>query len=649
LLGLQATAQDQARGWIVDQLSFIDRYGVSTARADDAAFFLQEAFRTRGFVSATVDWRVPDGASDRIVLTVDEGVRLTLGTVTVDGNTPEVMPDEAVVELLTADTRERLGLSSSDPVPFVRADLESGLVSIREYYGLLSYLDAEVDLGEASPDPRRGGSVPVSLGVREGKPHRVGAVDTGPPPEPDLTAEFEAAREEFEGAKLTTGTAGLLRQAIDNATRSAGYFDRQITVDVLPARDEGETKVADLTVVADFGPKYSVRDVTVDGNVQVLDLVFEKLFEGLVGQPFDPDEFGDQVRRMLATGAFRKVASEPEPHEDDTLTLALKVEEAPSRRVGVFGGYGSYDGPIIGLELSDLILFGRVQRIDLRGEFSSRGLRGDVRFTDPWFRWSDWSLTANAFGRSREDEGYDLWEAGLALELRREFGERQALSVLASGGYADTTPAGIDPEFLGPQHYLTRSVGLAYEFVQWGRTSTERKGLEARLSADLGSTSSGGDDRFFRTSGKLAYHLPLGPAELGLAARAGFISPLGDGEIPIDLRFFNGGGRSVRSFRERDLGPRNRGFPVGGEFFTAFNAELTAPVWGGVRGAAFADAGNLLPDAGDAGLDDLHYAAGLGLRYDLPIGPLRVDYGLNLNRGENEPSGTWHITFGFAF
>jgi outer membrane protein assembly factor BamA len=503
-------------------------------------------------------------------------------------------------------------------------------------------------MGEPDLDPR-GGSVPVSLRVREGKPHRVGSVTTGPPPEPDLAPEFEAAREEFEGAKLTTGTAGLLRQAIDNATRRAGYFERQIGVEVLPARDEGDARVADLVVDADFGPKYSVRDVTVDGNAQVRDRVFEKLFEPLVGQPFDPDEFDNQVRRMLATGAFRKVASDPEPHEDDTLTLALRVEETPSRRVGVFGGYGSYDGPIIGLEASDLVLFGRVQRIDVRAEYSGRGLRGDVRFTDPWFRWSDWALTADLFGRTRENEGYDLWETGLALELRREFGERQALSVLASAGYADTTSTGIDPEFLGPQSYVPRSAGLAYEFVQWGRTSTERRGLEARASVELGGTSSGGDDRFFRTTGKLAYHLPLGPAEFGLAARAGAITPLGDDEVPIDLRFFNGGSRSVRSFRERDLGPRNQGYPVGGEFFTTFNAELTAPVWGGFRGAAFADAGNLLPDAGDAGLDDLHYAAGLGLRYDLPIGPLRVDYGFNLNRGENEPSGTWHITFGFAF
>ena len=45
----------------------------------------------------------------------------------------------------------------------------------------------------------------------------------------------------------------------------------------------------------------------------------------------------------------------------------------------------------------------------------------------------------------------------------------------------------------------------------------------------------------------------------------------------------------------------------------------------------------------------MHYAAGLGLRYDLPIGPLRVDYGFNLNRERGEPKGTFHIGFGFAF
>ncbi len=126
-------------------------------------------------------------------------------------------------------------------------------------------------------------------------------------------------------------------------------------------------------------------------------------------------------------------------------------------------------------------------------------------------------------------------------------------------------------------------------------------------------------------------------------------------DIPIDERFFNGGSTTVRSFAERDLGPHDNGDPIGGEFFTVFNVEYTFPIYGELQGAAFVDAGNLLPGLDDlfdgvtASFDDMRYAVGLGLRYKLPIGPIRLDYGYNPDRHEDEDTGAFHFSFGFAF
>jgi outer membrane translocation and assembly module TamA len=106
----------------------------------------------------------------------------------------------------------------------------------------------------------------------------------------------------------------------------------------------------------------------------------------------------------------------------------------------------------------------------------------------------------------------------------------------------------------------------------------------------------------------------------------------------------------VRSFGERDLGPHDpRGNPIGGEFYTVFNAEYTFPIWGDLLGAIFVDAGNLLRDARQPSLDDMRYALGVGLRYNLPIGPIRLDYGVNPDRRPDEDFGAFHFSFGFAF
>ncbi len=91
------------------------------------------------------------------------------------------------------------------------------------------------------------------------------------------------------------------------------------------------------------------------------------------------------------------------------------------------------------------------------------------------------------------------------------------------------------------------------------------------------------------------------------------------------------------------------GDPIGGEFFTIFNVEYTFPIYQELLGAVFVDAGNLLPDASSPGLNDMRYAIGVGLRYNLPIGPMRLDYGVNPDPHTDEAFGAFHFSFGFAF
>ena len=136
---------------------------------------------------------------------------------------------------------------------------------------------------------------------------------------------------------------------------------------------------------------------------------------------------------------------------------------------------------------------------------------------------------------------------------------------------------------------------------------------------------------FVRTTARLAYFLPFGPEKktvdlnsraeveesklqhwfrqsmLAFGARVGVIKGVNGSEIPIDERFFNGGANSVRSFGERDLGPHVNGDPIGGEFLSVYNVEYTFPIFGELQGAIFFDAGNLLPNADDAGFADMRY------------------------------------------
>ncbi|PYL64255.1 MAG: hypothetical protein DMF25_07760, partial [Verrucomicrobia bacterium] len=204
------------------------------------------------------------------------------------------------------------------------------------------------------------------------------------------------------------------------------------------------------------------------------------------------------------------------------------------------------------------------------------------------------------------------------------------------------------------------------------------RGFVVNTTLDLASKAFGSEIELARGTARLAYFLSFAPKTLtpgvtedqtvpplqhwfqqsllAFGARAGLVHSLNNSgpdeatTLPIDERFFNGGATTVRSYGERDLGPHDpKGNPIGGEFFTVFNVEYTFPIYGELQGAVFYDAGNLLPTSEEPGVDDMHYAIGAGLRYKLPIGPIRLDYGVNPDRQPGEDIGAFHFSFGFAF
>jgi outer membrane protein assembly factor BamA len=244
--------------------------------------------------------------------------------------------------------------------------------------------------------------------------------------------------------------------------------------------------------------------------------------------------------------------------------------------------------------------------------------------------------------------------------------------------HVEVTSASIDPIFLGRTSYFVNSLGFSQTLDLRDSPLVSPRGFVFNQTLDLALNAFGSDIELVRGTIRASYYLPFAPkaltpgmvedrngtplqhwfqqSSLAFGARLGIAHSLttsGAGEvmaIPIDERFFNGGSATVRSFGERELGPHDsKGNPIGGEFFTVFNAEYTFPIFGELQGALFADAGNLLPNAEDPGLDDMRYALGVGLRYRLPIGPIRLDYGFNPDRHAGEDFGAFDFSFGFAF
>jgi outer membrane protein insertion porin family len=380
----------------------------------------------------------------------------------------------------------------------------------------------------------------------------------------------------------------------------------------------------------------------------------------------------------MQTGLFNVLQINPVPIGNDLLRLEIAAEEAKPKEFGVSVGYGTFPGAIFGVQYRDRDIFGYGRPLTTSVEISQRSYKGEILYEDPFFFDTDFAFKARVAALTFDFDGYSKFELGGRLELTRKIVKQDEAGIVFVVRHVDVTSDGINPRFLGPTSYFANTLGFTNTLDFRDSPLVSPRGFIINNTFDLALNALGSDIEFVRATARVGYYLPFGPkpltpgvvgdvkdtplerwfhgSSIAFGARGGLVHSLTTSgadeatEIPIDERFFNGGNNTVRSFGERDLGPHDpKGNPIGGEFFTVFNIEYTFPIIGELQGALFTDAGNLLPSSEHPSLDDMRYGVGMGLRYKLPIGPIRLDYGFNPDPHEHEDSGAFHFSFGFAF
>jgi outer membrane protein insertion porin family/translocation and assembly module TamA len=114
----------------------------------------------------------------------------------------------------------------------------------------------------------------------------------------------------------------------------------------------------------------------------------------------------------------------------------------------------------------------------------------------------------------------------------------------------------------------------------------------------------------------------------------GNINPAGDdpANVPFSKKYLLGGSTSIRGWGRYEVSPLSgSGLPIGGNTMMAFTSELRASLVGSFGGVLFIDGGNVWEEDWSLDLGDLRYAVGAGVRYQTPVGPIRLDWGYQIN------------------
>ena len=637
-IGAKSFTDVELTAAVAEQIREINENGLTPARADDTAYYLGAFYRKKGFASVEVDCEIRGG---KAALKIQEGPRSLLRGVTFTGN--KSLPDATLWEYFLGATPERLA-KEPEKFPYNAAEVASGADRVRGLYISEGYLDAVVDAAKIDLT-ENGTRASVTVRIEERQRYLFGDVqfhgETRFKREELVKAMIEPVDGPFSATKVTNA-----ERNIQSFLKAHGYYQAEVAV----AADPAKAVRGRVAVRFDVKPGHLFHfdGVTATGTDRLRADFLPKRFAHLKGEKYDPEMLDETFREMLRTGLFKNLRPSLTPVGKDELRIDLTVEEAKAREVGATIGAGSYEGASIGVRLADRNLFGRGRPLSLAVDYSLRGLRGELLYVDPWLFDTRFSLRSRLYSAARDEEGYSKNQIGWRFDLTRKLLPHLEAGLFVEQQSVTLTSAGIDLGQLGPTDYFLTSVGLTASIDYRDNPINPSRGFIFTNAADFSTLD--GEPAFTRYTVRFSYYLPVKKFLFAFGARSGLIAPITDrADIPIDVRYFNGGGTTVRSFAERELGSQSRsGDPLGGEFFTIFNAEMTFPLIRNLQGAAFVDAGNLT-SSDEIGLGDMRYAVGLGLRYKLPIGPLRLDYGVNPSPQANEARGAFHFSFGFAF
>jgi len=637
--GEKSFSEAELRAAQAEALAEIDDKGVTPARADDLAFYVGVFYRKAGFSKVAVDYQI-SGNTLRIVII--EGPRTLIAGVSFVGN--QSIPDATLYDYMIGASPDLL-VREPEKFPYTAADAAAGADRVHGLYLSQGFLESTVDVGApqfSAHDTR----AKLTVRIHEGPRFTIGEVSfEGPVLYP--RADLVAALGQPVAGPFAPGVADSMRRNLESYFKAHGYYQAAVTVTADPkSADHGRVALAfHIRPQGLFRfDSVSVRNET--GHPRLNPHFLPQRFAALKGRVYDPEKLALRYRELLHTGLFESLRVSPRAVSGQEVAIDIAALEAKARELGFTLGAGSYEGASAGLRLGDRDLFGNGRPLSFSADYSQRGLRGEVLYLDPWLFDSAFALRARFFSEARNEMGYSKNRYGGRLEVSRKMLPRLDLGAFVEAAEGTVKSTGIAPDLLGPPHYRIETIGVTQISDFRNDPINPRRGFVVDTAFD-GSTVNG-QPSFLRSTGRISYYLPVGKALLAFGARGGLISATAH-DLPIDVRFFNGGATTVRSFAERELGPKDRHTnPIGGDRFSVFNVEYTLPIKSGFEAAIFGDAGSLHnPD--DPDHNAMRYAIGAGIRYKLPIGPLRLDYGVNPDRRPDEAFGAFHFSFGAAF
>ena len=658
---------------------------------------VREVYVDKGFYLADVTYEIKrkDQSHVDVYFICDEHAKVEVRQIRFLGN--KAVPD--------SELKSAMGTSEGGWLSFITSSgtyredaFERDLLLLQAFYFDKGYIN--VKLGkpvlELSGDKMY---LYITIPIDEGQPFHIGKID--------FKGELLKSRDQMfkimqvkNGDSFSRTRLGQDIQKLNDIYKDAGYA--YVNIQPLTAID-GDKRIVYITFDVQKGNLVYFGKIKVMGNTKTRDKVIRRELRVYEGDLYNQTQLDRSKRLVHALGFFERVelSSKAQEGNPDKMDVTIEVTERATGTFQIGAGFSSVENFIGQAQVAQNNLFGHGTSLQLQAQISSLRQLFSIRYVDPYFLDTKLTFAFSAYNSllfypsfNRTSRGGDLTWGYLFGDHVRVFGTYKLENVQVKqnqagvnlGGFgaaAQLAPGTVSNLF---RSGWTSSIKLALNYDSRNDRQFPTKGMFHSLSLEVADPVIASESVFLRAAGFLRFYQPIwGPFIFRTNIEAGYIFSRSSQGVPIYERYFLGGVNTIRGFNLFALGPRVNvpqsldpnspltQFNIGGNLQLILNMEIEFPIFAAVqiKGVIFFDAGNAYntetaryctspasvsnilevsnPCTPYPTFTNLRYAVGFGFRWVSPIGPLRFEWGIPLNRQAGEDPIVFQFTIGNFF
>ena len=525
--------------------------------------------------------------------------------------------------------------------------LKKDFLLLEKYYQSNGFLNAKIVDWKLSKTPSRFRDI-IDITIDEGVQTKIGSIEFSGDPifnKKSLLKELNLKMEKpLDVTLLEKERETLLIYYTDH-----GYPYTEVRQDVEINEDR---RISIIRYEVQPGTKVQIGEILKVGDVLTSARAIDHAMSLHKGEPFSYNKLIDSRLSLRRMGAFSMVDIEPIglQEKEQVVHLRTKVEERNPFVLDLDGQY-STDANFSGaVRFTNYNSFGWAKQTHLLLRAGLEEARGELGWLDPRFVGTPWQLSISGWSNYDKEPIQTSLQHGGGFSVFRQFSRIGFLNRYELARTHILSGSTNDPSAL--RDNTLSKVITSGSYDNRDHYGDPSRGIFTLLTAEMINEIKGLEANFFKIrSGFSHFYSPLRRITLAQTARfdhiQGFTTTT---NIPESERLTLGGDDTIRGFEEDRLGPLNTaGQAVGGRTRWVYNGEIHFRVVRNFQGAVFFDAGDLGANARALEWDTIRESAGFGIHYVTPVGPIRADYGIILDRRAGEHFGRFHLTFGSAF